>query len=198
MEYHQYLMRIMSIAKIGQKYSKDPYALENYRELEKLSLEMLNDFVEPKYTENLYIRNIYPTPNVSVRGLVIKDGKILMVKERDDNGWAIPGGWCEVFLSPSQNIVKEIKEETGYRVTVNKLLAIFQREKYKNYPSLVSEYSLYFGASIIDGVIKNNHEVSDVAFFDYNELPFLSKKTTLQEIAIAYDVLINEKEIHFE
>ena len=59
MDWHVYLMRIMSIAKVGQKYSQDPYALANYQELEELSLEMLNNFVAPKYSENLFQRDIY-------------------------------------------------------------------------------------------------------------------------------------------
>lgn len=198
MDWHVYLMRIMSIAKVGQKYSQDPYALANYQELEELSLEMINNFVAPKYSENLFQRDIYPTPNVSVRCLVIQDNKILMVKEKDDLGWALPGGWCEIFLSPQDNAIKEVREETGYQVEIKRFLAIYQREKYKNYPTLVSEYALYFLAEIVGGSPINNHEVSAVDFFDFENLPNLSRKTTLEEISQAYRVYQENLNCYYE
>lgn len=198
MEWNEYLMRVLSISKIGQRYSKDDYALENYRELEKISLTMLNNYTKPALTQNIFEREVYPTPNASVRCLILHDNRLLMVQEKDDLGWAVPGGWCEVFLSLSLNAQKEVLEETGYQVKPGRLLAVFQREKYKNYPTLVSEYCFYLTAEIIGGKPNGNHEVLGVDFFPLNQLPELSRKNTTSELLTALTILEQDLPVYFD
>lgn len=198
MKWHEYVMRIMSIARIGQKYTHDDYARENYEELEKLSLDMLNQVSVEPYEKNIFERDIYPTPNVSVRVMIKQDNQLLMVKEKQDGGWAVPGGWCEVYLSLSENAKKEVKEETGLDVEMTQVLAIMQREKYKDYKSIVSEYVVYVAAHILGGEIQGNHEVTDVGFFNFEQLPELSKKNTITELTRAYNVLLGNKPVQFD
>lgn len=199
MKWDEFASKVMSVARIGQKYSKDPYALDNYQQLEELSIKMLDEVSVEPISKNIYERNIYPTPNVSVRILVGNEkNDLLMVKEKDDGGWAVPGGWCDVFYSPHENAVKEVKEETGLDIEIDNLLGVFQREKYKDYPAIVSEYVLYFSGHIISGELENNFEVSNVAFFDVNKLPELSKKTTIEELRRAYKVYLKETEVQFD
>ncbi|MFP3472177.1 NUDIX domain-containing protein, partial [Micrococcus sp. SIMBA_144] len=76
----------------------------------------------------------YQTPKVDVRGVVFKDNKILMVKEKIDDQWSLPGGFCDINLSPGENIVKEIKEEAGYDATPVKLLALLDMNKHPHPP----------------------------------------------------------------
>ena len=102
------------------------------------------------------------------------------------------------FFSPQDNAIKEVKEETGYQVEIKRFLAIYQREKYKNYPTLVSEYALYFLAEIVGGSPINNHEVSAVDFFDFENLPNLSRKTTMEEISQAYRVYQENLNCYYE
>ena len=40
-----------------------------------------------------------PTPKVDVRALVLRDDRILLVRERTDGGWAMPGGWADPGLT---------------------------------------------------------------------------------------------------
>jgi len=65
----------------------------------------------------------YATPKIDVRSFIIKDDKLLLVKERSDGLWTLPGGWADVNESPSEAVVRETKEETGYDVSAIKLLA---------------------------------------------------------------------------
>jgi len=188
MKWEEYASRVLAICRIGQKYSKDPYALENYQELEELSLKMMEGRTEPELVRNLYVRDVYPTPSSTVRVLVFNpQGRLLMVKE-DDGGWAVPGGWCEVFYSLQKNAVKEVFEEAGIHCEIQALIGVFQREKYKDYPTLVSEYVHYFWATTTDETLHHNHEVSEAGFFDLKELPPLSRKNTEAELrqALAY------------
>lgn len=199
MNWEQFAAKVLSVSKIGLKYSKDPYALENYKELEDLSIKMINEVAIPDLEKTIYERDIYPTPNVSVRVLIFNEqGQLLMVKEKDDGGWAVPGGWCDVFYSPKENAKKEVSEETGLTVQIDKLLAVFQREKYKDYPTIVSEYVQYFSASVVSGTMHQNHEVSEVRFFSVNELPNLSRKTTITELTRALNVYYGKEEVQFD
>ena len=73
MTIEQYILKVLSVSKIGLKFSKDDYAVENYQELANLSLEMLNkNFTEP-INENLFVRDLYPTPNTSVRVIIVNE-----------------------------------------------------------------------------------------------------------------------------
>ncbi len=199
MHWEQFAMKVLSICKIGLKYSKDPYAIENYEELEKLTIDMLNAQEIYPEKDNFYERDIYPTPNLSVRIIVLnKQHQMLMVKETPEGKWAVPGGWCDVFMAPSQAALSEVRQETGVEVSLVRLLAVMQRERYKEHPTLVSEIVHYYLAEYKNGTLTPSHETSEVAWFDIDDLPLLSKKTTETEIKRALDVAIHNKETYFD
>ncbi len=199
MKIEQFISKVLALARIGQKYTQDEYARENYEELEKLAIETISENAEIIFDHNIYIHDVYATPNVSVRVLVFNDeGKLLMVKEKQYGRWAVPGGWCDVFESSSESGQKEVKQEAGLDVKIDRILGVFQRERYKDYPTLVSEYVHYYCASILGGELKHNHETLDVGFFDINELPELSKKNTMMELTKAYQVYLDELPVQFD
>ncbi|TVX95334.1 NUDIX domain-containing protein [Cohnella terricola] len=59
-----------------------------------------------------------------IRGVVFKENKILLVKEKIDGAWALPGGWADIGLSPKEVAVKEVKEESGLDIEPIRLLAV--------------------------------------------------------------------------
>lgn len=196
----QFIVKVLSIAKIGLKYSKDEYALENYAELEKLGIEMLNSVAENDITKNIFVRDVYPTPNISVRVIIVnKDNEVLFVKEKEEAKWAVPGGWCDLFISPRANAKKEVWEETGLKVETKQLLAVFNREVYRKPKTILSDYVIYFLA-----VKENNDkvdigfEVSDAKYCSMDNLPNLSTNNTKEELDIAFDVLVNNKAVHVD
>jgi ADP-ribose pyrophosphatase YjhB (NUDIX family) len=199
MEWNHFLSKLLSISKIGLKFSKDPYALENYQELQDLVVlqsQEIDQIIDPV---KLYPKDTYPTPNVSVRVMIFNEkNQLLMVQEKSDNGYAVPGGWCDVFESARQNAIKEAKQETGLDVEIVRLCAVMQRELYKSKPTMISEYVLYFLAEIKGGTLAYNHELSDIGFFDYNALPVLSFKTSQRELDIAMDVIRHQKDVYFD
>ena len=90
----------------------------------------------------------------------------------------------ESVLSPKENIVKEVQEETGFNVSVSRLLAIFDTNKFqfqsKQYAKLV------FKCQIEDGDFQPNAEI---AFFDIQSLPELSsKRTTKEQLEILWEI----------
>ena len=80
MDYKQiydYIVKIQSIAKIGLVFSKDPYALTNYQQINDISLKMLEEFMEVKFDRpNYFKRDVYPTPNVSVRTVIFNSDNL--------------------------------------------------------------------------------------------------------------------------
>ena len=111
----EWARRVQALAQAGLEFTKDEYDRERYEELWELSMEIMSSYSEydMKQLTNLFQdEHGYPTPKMDVRGAVFKDGRILMVQERMDNKWSLPGGFCEVGLSPCENIVKEIYEES--------------------------------------------------------------------------------------
>ena len=109
-------------------------------------------------------------------GWFFKDDKILLVKEIVDQGrWTLPGGWADVNETPSQSVVKEIREESGYETLAIKLLAVFDREKQGHQPPFPYHvYKMFFYCRIIGGVASKSIETSGVEFFGEHELPELS------------------------
>src|SRR3546814_6401030 len=53
----------------------------------------------------------YATPKVDVRGALVEEDMILLVREECDGLWTLPGGFADVGLSPARNIEKEMRKE---------------------------------------------------------------------------------------
>jgi len=76
---YQFIIKVAAISKIGLLFSKDPYAIENYNELQILSKQLIEDLGKFKIDgPNYFSRDIYPTPNVSVRALIFNERKQLL------------------------------------------------------------------------------------------------------------------------
>jgi ADP-ribose pyrophosphatase YjhB (NUDIX family) len=187
---YQFIIKVAAISKIGLLFSKDPYAIENYNQLQDLSKELIEDLGKFKIEgPNYFSRDIYPTPNVSVRALVFNERKqLLLVKEASLGTWSLPGGWCDLFETPSEAIIKEVIQEAGIHIKVEKLLGISDRIKYKTNKKW-SEYAVMFLATIIEDTKVFGHEVSEVGFFDLNNLPELSFKSNIEEIKRAINAI---------
>ena len=109
------IIELQSLAQAGLTYGRDDFDLERYARIRDIAAEMMSDITDiPKEkVRDLFCSDSgYQTPKIDTRAAIFKDGRILLVHER--NGfWSLPGGWCELFLSVSENTVKEVREETG-------------------------------------------------------------------------------------
>jgi len=189
----EWAKKIHSISQNGLTFSKDVFDIERYEELQRLSAEILNEYTELEFEEiiNLYkLDKGYQTPKIDVRGAVFQDGKILLVREKNDNKWSLPGGFCDTGLSPSENIVKEIAEESGYEVRTQKLLAVFDMNKHAHPPQPYHYYKLFILCSITGGHAKIGLETKEINFFSENNLPSLSiSRNTESQIKTLFEFL---------
>ena len=199
MKWNEFLAKVLAISRIGLKFSKDPFALENYQELQDLAVHQLQALHETPKDSLPYQRDIYPTPNISVRVLVFNEkNELLLGQERSDGAYAVPGGWCDVFESASDNARKEVLQETGLTVKIDRILCLLQRERYREYASMISEYVVYFSATVVSGELKVNHEILSLGYFPLDALPPLSRKMTEKELRTALGVHLNQTEPVFD
>ncbi|PLR75785.1 ADP-ribose pyrophosphatase [Bacillus sp. V3-13] len=193
----EWAKRLQSISQAGLTFSKDVFDIERYEELRNISAEIIAEYtgLEMDKVENLFANETgYPTPKVDVRGVVFKDDKILMVQEKLDDKWSLPGGFCEIGLSPSENIVKEIKEESGYEVIPKKLLAVLDMNKHPHPPQPHHYYKMFIQCELIGGQARIGVETTGIDFFPEDKLPNISvKRNTESQLKMLFDFLKNPK-----
>ncbi len=109
--------RLQAIAQTGLTFTRDHYDQERYQELRLIAAEMLAAGAGIEDSEKVFDlfrhERGYATPKIDVRGAVLRDDQVLLVRERDDGGWTLPGGWADVGDSPSAMVVREVKEESA-------------------------------------------------------------------------------------
>ncbi len=126
-DFVKYLQRMIAITDTGLTFTKDPFDRERYEDLRSLLSEMLNqasDLDSEEVAEVLNPTSAYATPLMDVRAWIVEDEKICLVRGQGEDSWALPGGFGEVGYSPTENILKEIEEETGFKAKVERLLAV--------------------------------------------------------------------------
>jgi ADP-ribose pyrophosphatase YjhB (NUDIX family) len=199
----EWAQRIQALSQAGLAFSKDVFDLERFEELRTISVEIMKEHtdLEMEKIKELFTNETgYQTPKVDIRGVVFRDNKILMIREKIDDNWALPGGFCDIGLSPSENIVKELKEESGFDVVATKLLAVFDNLKHAHPPLPYHYYKLFLRCEIIGGEATNGVETKGVEFFEENNLPALSLgRITEDQIKTLFGFLRNpDKETLFD
>ncbi len=183
--------QIQALAQAGLIYTEGVYDRERYLALQRIAAEMMA-FGSNGNTQqilDLFTQESgYPTPKIDVRGVVFRDGKILLVKERADGGWTLPGGWADVGDSPAECAVREIREESGFDARAVKLLAIYDRSRHGHpvHPNYV--YKLFFLCELLGGTAVPSIETEAVDFFAVDNLPPLSlSRVTAVQIQRMFD-----------
>jgi ADP-ribose pyrophosphatase YjhB (NUDIX family) len=168
---------LQAIAQTGLTYASDQYDRERYEAIRALAARIMAEHssTEAAVIEELFARQSgYATPKVDVRGAVFRgDGRLLLVREVADSGrWTLPGGWADVNDSPSESVIREVREESGVDVTVRKLAAVYDRDRHGHRPPLPFHvFKLFFICDLVGGTPAPGPETSEVAFFSRDELP---------------------------
>jgi ADP-ribose pyrophosphatase YjhB (NUDIX family) len=192
--------RIQSIAQAGLTYSEGGYDIERYQELRDISIKMVSQMTGKsigKVREVFASETGYQTPKVDIRSVVFRDGKILLVREKIDNCWSIPGGWADVGYSPYEVAVKETHEESGFEVEPIRLLAVMDKYKHPHPADIYHVYKIFILCRLLGGGEKTSIETSEIGFFDRDNLPELSlPRITESQIAMLFEFYDNpEKDV---
>lgn len=171
--------KLQAIAQNGFTFSENPYDIERFQQVLQISTEMMATYsnVEPSYIVDLFDNEIgYATPKIDVRAAVFLDDKLLLVKEKADGCWTLPGGWADIGDSPSEAVVREVYEESGYQTKAVKLLAVYDRNapRHGHPPFQYCVYKLFFQCELIGGAATESFETEGAEFFGEHEIPPLS------------------------
>ena len=199
-DFVKYLQRMIAITDTGLIFTKDPFDRERYEDLRSLLSEMLNqglDIDSEEVAEVLKPTSAYATPLMDVRAWIVEDEKICLVRGQGENDWALPGGFGEVSYSPTENILKEIEEETGFKAKVERLLAVFDTNRFQLQSKQYAKF--VFECKLLDGQFQENQEIADLQFFAIDQLPALSeKRITKEQIEILWQVYQGQREQYLD
>jgi len=175
---------IFSISKSGLTYSNSDYDLERYKHLLEIAAEMMEsqgELSKESILQSFSMQAGYATPKIDVRGAVLRDGKILLVQERADGRWAMPGGWADLGDLPSAMVEREVCEESGLNVKAAKVVAVYDANRAEPM-EFYHAYKIIFLCDYIDGEIRPSYETLAVDFFDPTALPHLSLARTSERM----------------
>lgn len=169
--------KIQAIALNGLAFTSDPFDKERYSELTELVACALAGELDISIAQAKgfwQAEEGYVTPKVDVRGGIFEDGRVLLVRERSDGRWTLPGGWVDINDSPSGAVAREIREESGYEARAVKLAALIDKRRHPHPPGIHHIYKLFFLCERTGGAATTSSETDAVQFFPLQSLPELS------------------------
>jgi ADP-ribose pyrophosphatase YjhB (NUDIX family) len=189
----EWAREIQALAQTGYHYSSDEYNRQRFGRLLEIAAEIVSEQSNMVLTDviRLYQSPIgYATPRIDVRGAVFQNGKLLLVRERMDGGWTLPGGWADVGDIPSGAAEREVWEEAGYKVKACKVIGVYDANR-SGPLELFHAFKVVFLCDLISGEARPSIETSEVAFFQRDEIPLelSGERTRIRHIDDAFACL---------
>jgi len=184
-------IRLQSIAQAGLTFSENSYDLDRYKLIRDLSVEIMHEYTDlpiEKITGLFANETGYQTPKTDIRSAVFRNDEILLVREKIDGAWSMPGGWADVNSTPSESAARECLEEAGAVVKPRRIIAIHLANKHNNQLSPYTIYKIFFECELIEKKFVDNTETLDADFFPLDQLPSLSTdRTTKAQIEMCFN-----------
>ncbi len=172
----EWAREIYSLSQAGLVYSKNEFDLERYKRLQEITAEMIENqsgLSKESVLQSFSMQAGYVTPKIDVRGAIIRENKILLIQEKADGKWAMPGGWADLGDAPASVAEREVWEESGYRVKAEKVVAVIDANRIKPM-EFYHAFKIIFLCRLIGGEPQISHETLAVDFFELNNIPSLS------------------------
>ena len=165
--------KIESLAQAGLHYSQSEYDLDRYRQLQVLAAEILaahTPYDQTHVLDHFELAEGYSTPKVDVRAAVVEEGNLLIVRERLDGGWTLPGGWVDVGDRPADAAEREAFEESGYRVKARKLVGVYDANRIGEL-RYHHAFKIIFLCDRVGGEAATSFETTEVSWFERSSIP---------------------------
>ncbi|NJC99015.1 MAG: NUDIX hydrolase [Anaerolineales bacterium] len=175
---------IFSLSQAGLTYSRNEFDIERYKRLQEIAAEIIesqSELSKESALESFSMQAGYITPKIDVRGAVVQDNRILLIQERMDGRWAMPGGWADLGDAPASVAEREVWEESGYRVRAEKVIAVIDANRIEPM-EFYHAFKIIFLCRLIDGEPHTSNETMAVDFFELNRLPPLSLFRTNEDM----------------
>ena len=170
---------LAGLAQYGLTFAGNDYERDRYAKIADLAAELLSA-VSGREAADLALElgrdSGYATPKVDVRGACFDEAeRVLLMRERADGLWSLPGGWADPGDTPSTAVVRELHEESGAVAEVSKLVGCWDRDTRGHTPPLpVAVVKLFFLCRVLRMDEPDPLETLDVGWFDLDGLPPLS------------------------
>lgn len=176
-EWLRWARKLQAISQSGLAYAGDPFDIERYEQVRGVAAEILasHSGAAADHIDDLFAGETgYATPKLDIRGVVVHNDAVLLVREKEDGLWTLPGGWVDVGESPGEAIQREVKEESGYDVRATRLLALWDRNRHPHPPMPYHTYKVFFQCELLGGSPARSIETDGAEFFEEDGLPELS------------------------
>jgi ADP-ribose pyrophosphatase YjhB (NUDIX family) len=189
----EWAREIQALSQTGFHYAENDYHRQRYQRLLEIAAEITSEHTGLEYPALVDVFRAqvgYATPRVDVRGAVFCQDRLLLVQERSDGGWTLPGGWADVGDVPSQAAEREVWEEAGFRVKACKLIGVYDANRVRPL-DLFHAFKVVFLCDLISGEARPSPETSAVAFFSLEEIPasLSGERTKIRHIQDAFAAL---------
>ena len=188
------IQRLAVLSQTGLAFAQSPFDAQRYEEVGEIAAQLASHGEADALRVAAIFRSDdgYVTPKMIVRSAVFSDvdgrPQILMVKETADGRWTLPGGWIDLGESPAYAAEREVWEETGMKVTAQKLAALFDKRRHDHPPAPHHAYLLFFLCRLEGGSLTPSIETSEIGWFPSDRLPELSTgRATESQIQRMFD-----------
>ena len=186
----QWAIELQSLAQAGLTYGKDVYDRERYERIRVISAEILSHMsgIPTETVKDLFCNETgYQTPKLDTRAAIFRDGQILLVRENNGK-WSLPGGWCDVNISVSENTIKEVKEESGLDVVTKSVIAVQDRAKHNLPVYAYGVCKIFMLCSVVGGEFVENIETTGFDYFAEDNIPELAtEKNNEEQIKMCFE-----------
>ena len=139
------------------------------------------------------MQNLKNTPDISISSapfrvgvyaVIFQEGKVLLALRRDIDWWNLPGGGLEAGETVAEGIRREVREETGLEVEVEKLVGVYSKPQKQ-------EVVLSFLCRVVGGTLTDTEESRECRYFSPKEMPLNTLPKHRQRVM---DALLNQPE----
>src|SRR6266700_5299621 len=101
------------------------------------------------------------------------DGRILLQRRSDSGNWALPGGAMDIGETLAQSAIREVREETGFDVRIDRIVGIYSDPGHVfayDDGEVRQEFSICLACTIMGGTLQVSSESTAVDLFAFEDV----------------------------
>ena len=164
---------LAAMARTGLEFANNEYDRDRFQRTERIAGGIASLVIDADFTpERPYLPDLgIASPKIGCSVAAFDDaGRVALIKRADNERWALPGGYAEVGSTPSENALRELREETGFDATLERLVGVYDNKSFGS----VAAYQFYiccFRARITGGEATPSKETLEVVLAAPDDLP---------------------------
>ena len=111
-------------------------------------------------------------------------GRVLLQRRSDSGNWALPGGTMDIGETFAESVIREVKEETGFDVRIERIVGIYSDPGHVfayDDGEVRQEFNICLACTIVGGELAVSGESTDVRFFALDEIPSLTMHESIRK-----------------